>query len=174
MSEDETTPRAVGRPSDYREEFAEQASKLCALGATDSEVADFFEIDRSTLYRWKHTKSGFRDALKVGKDEPDNRVERSLYQKATGHYYTEQEAIKIKVSQYEEKVEIVEVERYAPPDTTAGIFWLKNRRKDEWRDKIDGQMTLSADNTIMALFQRIAEGGRRIQDKSGEDGVNRD
>lgn len=126
---------AGGRPSDYQPEFVDQAAKLCALGATDEEVGDFFGVSSRTIYRWKAAHPEFCQALKSGKEHADERVERSLYQKATGFYFVEQQAIKLKVGPHLEKVEIVEVERYAPADTTAGIFWLKNRRAEAWRDK---------------------------------------
>ncbi|MBB3217626.1 hypothetical protein FHW72_002708 [Ochrobactrum sp. RC6B] len=79
----------------------------------------------------------FCHSIKSGKEAADERVERSLYQKATGYDYTEETAIKVKVEQYKEEVEVVQVGKHAPADTTAAIFWLKNRRKDDWRDKQD-------------------------------------
>lgn len=127
----------VGRPSEFDPAYVEQAAKLCALGATDDEMADFFGIHRSTLYRWKLDHPEFCDAIKSAKEIADERVERSLYQKATGFDYTEEQAIKIKVEQHKEEVEVVEVRKHSPADTTAAIFWLKNRRKDHWRDKQD-------------------------------------
>lgn len=124
-----------GRPTEYKEEFVEQARKLCEIGATDCEIAEFFDVDVRTIYRWKHSYPSFCQAIKSGKEICDERVERSLYQKATGFRYTEQQAIKVREGQYEEKVEVVDVEREALPDTPAAIFWLKNRRG--WRDKVD-------------------------------------
>jgi transposase-like protein len=125
----------AGRPTDYDEKFAAQASKLCELGATDDELADFFEVHRSTIYRWKHEHQEFCDAIKSGKEVADERVERSLYQKATGYNVTEEVAVKVKLEQYREGVEVVQVDKHVPADTTAAIFWLKNRRKDNWRDR---------------------------------------
>lgn len=124
-----------GRPSEFDPAYIEQAGKLCALGATDDEMADFFGVHRSTIYRWKLDHPEFCDAIKSAKEIADERVERSLYQKATGYNYTEEQAFKIKKAQYEEEVEVVQVEKHSPADTTAAIFWLKNRRKAEWRDK---------------------------------------
>lgn len=126
---------ALGRPTDYRPEYVDVVKKLCELAATDDEIADFFNVDRVTLYRWKLKHEDFCNAMKNGKLVSDERVERSMYQKGVGYYVTEEQAVKIKTGQYEEKVEIVQVQRYVPPDTTAQIFWLKNRRKDEWRDR---------------------------------------
>lgn len=129
------TGAETGRPSDYQDEFATQAEKLCLLGATDSELAEFFNVSVRTIHRWKHDHEEFCHSIKVGKEKADERVERSLYQKATGYDYVEEQAIKIKVAQYEEEVEVVEVTKHQPADTTAQIFWLKNRRSDNWRDK---------------------------------------
>ncbi len=145
-----------GRPSTYASDYVEQAAKLCALGATDDEMADFFGVHRSTLYRWKLEHPDFCDAIKAGKAIADDRVERSLYQKATGFDYTEEQAIKVKVGQHEEKVEIVEVRRHAPADTTAAIFWMKNRKPEDWRDKTEVQVTHSlADLSDEELDQEL-------------------
>jgi hypothetical protein len=125
----------VGRPTAYDPAYAKQAAKLCDFGATDDELADFFDVHRATIYRWKHEHPEFCDAVKTGKDVADERVERSLYQKATGYNVTEEQAVKLKVDKYKEEVEVVQVEKHVPADTTAAIFWLKNRRKDDWRDR---------------------------------------
>lgn len=152
----------VGRPSEYRDEYAAQAAKLCAFGATDDEMADFFEVHRATIYRWKLDHPEFCDAIKNAKEIADERVERSLYQKATGYDYTEEQAIKIKVEQYKEEVEVTEVRRHSPADTTAAIFWLKNRRKDQWRDKQDIDHKHDVSDPLKALMERIAANGKRI------------
>ena len=69
----------------YRQEFATQAAKLCALGATNDQLADFFEVDVRTIYRWKAEFEEFCQALKIAKDEADERIERSLYERAAGY-----------------------------------------------------------------------------------------
>ena len=79
----------AGRPSKYKPEFVAQAEKLCKLGATDAEIADFFEIDIRTLYRWKGEYEAFCHALKVGKVEADERIERSLFSRAIGYEHEE-------------------------------------------------------------------------------------
>lgn len=122
----------MGRPTDYREEFATQAEKLCALGATDQEIADFFEIDVRTVYRWKHDHAPFCQALKVGKEIADERVERSLYQRAIGY---EQDEVKIFMPAGAANPVYAPYRAKVSPDTTAAIFWLKNRRGGAWRDK---------------------------------------
>lgn len=132
----------IGRPTEYEPEYAVQAEKLCLLGATDSEIAEFFNVSVRTIHRWKLEHEEFCHSIKSGKEKADERVERSLYQKATGYDYTEEQAIKIKVEQHKEEVEVVQVNKHAPADTTAAIFWLKNRRKDQWRDKQEHELTV--------------------------------
>jgi hypothetical protein len=134
-----------GRPTDYKAEYAKQAEKLCALGATDKEIADFFEVDVRTIYRWKHEHDDFCQSLKAGKDIADERVERSLYQRAIGY---EQDEVKIFMPANAPEPVYAPFRAKIAPDVTAAIFWLKNRRKDDWRDgkeidhkSSDGSMT---------------------------------
>lgn len=123
---------AAGRPSKFKQEYIAQAEKLCRLGATDIEIADFFEVDVRTLYRWKGEYEQFCQSLKAGKDVADERVERSLFSRATGYEHDE---VDLRVV----GGELVQtpVRKFYPPDTTAAIFWLKNRKASDWRDKVD-------------------------------------
>ena len=127
----------MARPTKFKSEFTKKVEKLCKLGATDDEIADLLEVSTRTVYRWKTQNESFCQALRVGKDHADNRIERSLYQKAAGFRYTEQQAIKIKTGPDTEEVAVVDVDKYQVPDTTSMIFWLKNRRPEKWRDKVD-------------------------------------
>lgn len=134
-----------GRPSVWKDEYLEQARKLCLLGATDKMIADFFNIDEATLNRWKKSKPGLCESLKSGKDTADMHVAQSLYERALGIKATVKKAIKLKTVEYSagkrvletEHVEVVDEEVYYPPDTTACIFWLKNRQPRNWRDKVE-------------------------------------
>lgn len=120
----------MGRPSKFKDEFIEQAAKLCKLGATDRELADFFEVSESTLYLWKLENESFSEALKRGKEIADKHVEQSLYRRALGYSH---DAVKIFHDKDSGVTTVPYVEHY-PPDTVAAIFWLKNRRPTEWRD----------------------------------------
>lgn len=120
-----------GRPSSYETGYATQAGKLARLGATDMEIADFFEVSLRTIHNWKNEHQEFLHSLKAGKEEADARVERSLYQRACGYEY---DAVKIFCSK-NGAVTTVPYREQVPPDTTACIFWLKNRQKDQWRDR---------------------------------------
>ncbi len=117
-----------GRPSPYKTEFDEQARKLCLLGYTDQQLADFFEVNVSSINRWKQSKKGFRQALKAGKDIADCEVVDSLYNRATGN-------IKITEQKLDKHGDIHDCERELAPCPTSIIFWLKNRQSDKWRDK---------------------------------------
>ncbi len=119
-----------GHPTDYRPEFVDQARKLCELGATDIELADFFEVSDRTIYRWAAKFGDFCQALKAGKEVADERVERSLYHKAVGYTFDA-----VKIFQDKGSPVIVPYREHVAPDTTAAIFWLKNRRKESWRDR---------------------------------------
>lgn len=123
---------AGGRPSSFKSEFVEQARKLCQLGATDEDLADFFQVAIRTIANWKASQPEFLQALKGGKDEADDRVERSLYQKATGYTYDA-----VHFSAFQGVVTSTPYREHVPPDTTAMIFWLKNRRPEQWRDKTE-------------------------------------
>ncbi|EBI4320608.1 terminase [Salmonella enterica] len=121
-----------GRPSAYREEFAEQARKLCLLGATDKELAEFFEVSEATINNWKLVHYEFLESIKRGKQIADGEVADRLYQRAMGFI-----APDIDIRVIENKIVETPLEKYYPPDTAAAIFWLKNRQKDKWRDKQD-------------------------------------
>jgi len=129
---------AMGRPTLYKPEFATQAAKLCKLGATDDELADFFGVSTRTILRWKAEKEDFCQAIQTAKDEADNRVERSLYQKAVGY---EQDAVKIFMPAGASKPAYAPYREKVAPDTAAAIFWLKNRRKEQWRDRSEQEVT---------------------------------
>lgn len=134
---------AGGRPSSYKKEYVDQAAKLAALGATDADMANFFEVALSTFSLWKVKHQEFSDALKGAKEVADVRVETALYNRAMGYSHEDTD-----IRVIEGEVVITPVIKHYPPDTTAAIFWLKNRKPEEWRDKRDiehsGQIDLSA------------------------------
>jgi len=122
------TAKDRGRPSKYRPEFVEQGKKLCLLGATDIEIADFFGVSVRTLLRWKNEHDDFCHALNESKGIPDERVERSLYHRAIGYEHTE-----VDIRVIDKQIVKTKIRKYYPPDTTACIFWLKNRQPSNWR-----------------------------------------
>lgn len=127
-----------GRTSEYKPAYADQAFKIAILGATDKDLADIFDVCETTINNWKREYIEFNEALKNGKVIADARVAESLFKRAIGY---EHEAIKI--MQYEGQPITVKYTEHYPPDTTAAIFWLKNRQPKAWRDKqeIDHRIT---------------------------------
>jgi hypothetical protein len=140
----------VARPSSYKAEYAKQAEKLCALGATDQELADFFGVDVRTVHRWKADHPAFCQSLKAGKELADARVERSLYHRAIGY---EQDEVKIFMPSGKDDPVYAPYRAKVAPDTTAAIFWLKNRRPDLWRDKVHQEHT-GADGGPLFVIER--------------------
>jgi hypothetical protein len=125
-------PKGRGRPTKYQPAFSEQTEKLCRLGATDAEIADFFGVDESTVNTWKKRHPEFSKSLKDGKLQADMEVAEKLYRRALGYSH---ESVKIFVHEGNPVI-VPYTERY-PPDTAAMIFWLKNRQPKKWRDKVE-------------------------------------
>ena len=157
----------TGRPSSFKPEYVDQARRLCEVGLTDQEIADFFEVDVYTIHRWKHGFPEFCHALKNAKDVADERVERSLYHRAIGYSFEAEE-----VFQYQGEIVRAKVRKHLPPDTTAAIFWLKNRRKEAWRDVQRhefgraGEFEKLSDTELVTELARTAQ--LLLEDKSEE------
>lgn len=158
MTEENKNP--VGRPTDYKPEYCGQVHKLCLLGATDKEIANFFNIAVSTLNLWKIEYLEFSESIKSGKIIADAEVADKLYQRATGAEYTEEQAFKVKIGKDLEEIQIVKLTKHAPPDTAALSLWLRNRRKKnttekeplEWNDKIIQQQEGNPENPVYTIF----------------------
>lgn len=140
----------AGRPTDYKPEYAKQAEKLTLLGATDIELADFFEVSVRTIYRWRAESDEFCQSLKDGKEKADKRVVQSLYHRAMGYEHDE-----VDIRVINGVIVQTPIRKYYPPDTTACIFWLKNRDKASWRDKVEtehsGHITLTHEQALNEL-----------------------
>lgn len=139
MSEDS---KPIGRPSKFDPEYVEQAYKLALLGATDKQLADFWDVSEKTINNWKHDHPDFLQSLKAGKLAADATVSQSLFRRANGYSH---DAVKI-FNDRETGVTQVPYTEHYPPDTTAAIFWLKNRQPELWRDKIDVNNKLVDEN----------------------------
>ncbi len=141
----------VGRPSAYRKEFAQQAKKITLLGATDMDLADFFGVALSTINLWKLKHPEFSESLKVGKDSADERVISSLYHRAIGYSHPE-----VDIRAVDGVIVQTPLTKHYPPDTTAAIFWLKNRRKEEFRDKVEHTHDVEQDSPLAQLMGQLA------------------
>lgn len=142
----------AGRKTRYRKEFDSQVEKLAKLGMTDTEIASFFEIAESTLNNWKLAHPTFVESIKKGKSLADANVADRLYQRAMGFEHDSEE-IKIVSLGDGQGSDVVRVKtrKVYPPDTIAAIFWLKNRQKAKWRDKVETGITDNEGNDVKGL-----------------------
>lgn len=142
-----TAQGAKLKKSELDDARLEQIKKLCELGATDTEIAYFFNISIRTFAEWRATDLRLMETLAIGKVAADNRVERSLFARAIG---CELPAVKIFYNHRTgEVIEHKYIERYVP-DVTACIFWLKNRKPDVWRERYDLPQTSPEEAAMIA------------------------
>ena len=109
-------------------ELADRIYELAKQGKTDKQIADLIGTTDRTLNRWKVSDVIFASVLKENKNLADQMVEKALYQRATGYDYKERTITDKGVYEHD---------KHAPPDPTSMIFWLKNRKSKEWRDKVE-------------------------------------
>ena len=126
-----TTTKKRGRPKEAVSDKIdlEMVEKLAMFGFTDADMARWFGLNECTINRYKKDPE-FMQVLKRGNDKADTNVIESLYRRAIGYSHPED-----KIFNNNGKALIVPTTKHYAPDTTAAIFWLKNRRPEEWRDR---------------------------------------
>ncbi len=138
----------VGRPSKYETVILPNWEKIKMWlfhGETNAGVAEKLGINKDSLYEYQKKYPEFSDLLKTSKENIDFQVENALLKNALG--YTYEEEIMTKEG-------IVKIEKVAKPETTAQIFWLKNRQKANWKDKWDIENHISVE-TIKEVLQQL-------------------
>lgn len=132
----------VGRKKKYDESFPQQALELAEKGLTDKEISKQLGISTTVFYEYKNKIPEFSDALKRGKQPVDNDVENALLKKALGYDYEEQVTeARISEDGTQHPAVVRKIKKHMPGDTTAQIFWLKNRMPKEWRDGKNIELT---------------------------------
>lgn len=123
-------------------------------GLTEEQIAKNMGISVKTLYNWKTDNLPILQALKKGKEVVDIEVENALLKRALGYTVTLKEQKVDKDGCVHDLVKDVHV----PGDTTAQIFWLKNRRKQQWRDKVEYEANTDELNKVKELLTKISDG----------------
>lgn len=127
------SPGKFGRPKLWSDDTNGLAKRACLLGATNKKLAQFFDVSEDTIDNWIKTRPDFAKAVYEGREGADAHVAESLYHRAIGFSH---KAEKIFCTKDGDIVRAKYTEQYAP-DTGAGIFWLKNRNRSLWKDKVD-------------------------------------
>lgn len=125
-------------------------------GLTDEQIAKNIGIATSTFYEWKKKEIEFSEALKKGKEVIDFEVENALLKKALGY------TIKIKEEKLDRDgcVHTLEKDVHIPPDTTAQIFWLKNRKPNNWKDRVEtdeDKEAVANASQVIAKIRKVAQ-----------------
>lgn len=124
-------------------------------GLTDEQIAKNMGIRRETLYAWKAKYTNISNSLKKGKEVVDREVENALFKRAIGYSYTE-EASERRFNKETGRYELIvtkSVKKHTPPDVVAAIFWLKNRKPDDWREKIKDARADEQDDGVEVIFR---------------------
>lgn len=123
-------------------------------GLTDEQIAKNMGVSVSTLNNWKNKYVEILESLKRGKEVVDRQVENALLKRALGYTYEE--------ITYEGGVETKRVVKEVVPDTTAQIFWLKNRKREAWADRQNIELSQPIDDSLKEMedyFERLKESG---------------
>lgn len=142
----------MARPEKWKDEFLAVIEGACRLGATDIEVADMLSVSVRTLNYWKSQKPEVVKALKVGKNEADDRVERSLFARANGYEHDE-----VDIRVVGGAIVQTPIRKYYAPDTTAAIFWLKNRKPEMWRETKAVELTGANGGPVVVAATNLDE-----------------
>ncbi len=129
------TNKINGRPTAYKAEFDELAYNYCLLGAKDTQLAEFFDVSEQTINTWKKKHPSFLESLKRGKVSADAEVANALFNRAKGYAVTEEKEEEVSGGEGGGSFKKVKHIKHIAGDTTAQIFWLKNRQPELWRDK---------------------------------------
>lgn len=161
---EDDSSRGRGRPTLYKEEYNEQAYRLCLLGATDEELAEFFHVTEQTINNWKNDYPKFFESLKRGKASADANVAESLYKRAIGYSHPD-----VHISNFQGEITITDVTKHYPPDTGAAFIWLKNRQPNKWKDKVEVEAEFKLDKDMLAqIEQKFIERMDKARDRQRE------
>lgn len=126
-------------------------------GLIDKQIAHNMGVSYTTFKGWRGKFPQMAEALAKGKEVVDREVENALYKRALGYWVTETETTTFS----DGTTKTTEKRRHIVPDTTAQIFWLKNRKPDQWREKND--LTLTPSNGVLESLMELHKNGRNVE-----------
>lgn len=141
-----------GRPPTYHEEFPRLVGVLILVGGILNDAADLLGVSVQVVEVWMKKYPDFVGSIKRASQNADERVKRSLYERAMGY---EHRAVKIFYNPEQGPVCVPYTEKYAP-DTGAMAFWLKNRDPDNWRERREGETNTTAEEAQRILREQVA------------------
>ncbi|MFV0501708.1 MAG: helix-turn-helix domain-containing protein [Bacteroidales bacterium] len=146
--------KKIDRYEEYIKGKEESIKAACRNGATNTDLSKMLGIGRTTLTKIIMAYPNFREMLKQGKTEADLFVENALYKRAIG-YEVEESTTEVRVEKDGSGTTtyVRKTKKHIAPDTTAGIFWLKNRKPDMWREKKD----VNIESPFLELMKSVTE-----------------
>ncbi len=152
-----------GRKSRYNAKMhPRRATELVELGLTDKELAEAFGVHVDTIYEWQKRYPEFSESIKRAKEKPDGEVVAALHKRAIGYTYDAQEvtaAGEKNADGSSRVIKVVQKKIHVPADPTSMIFWLKNRRPQEWRDTYRLQHIFNREEILEHKVTRSVLGG---------------
>lgn len=135
-----------GRKTCFNEKISETITRLIEEGKTEEQIARIVGVSRTTLRNWKGQFPEFLIAVREAREVADELVEASLFRRAVGYFHPETKV-------FCQNGEIIEHEitKYYPPDTQAGMFWLRNRQAERWKEKTEGDVNVHTNTQVNVL-----------------------
>jgi len=165
----------------YQPHYPQRVYELTLLGLTQPELAKCFEVTEDTLLYWKERHPDFKEAWEKAKADADSKVASSLYHRAIGYSHDD---LDIKI--WKGKVIKTPVTKHYPPDTTAAIFWLKNRTRNHenpWSDAfkhefsgpgggpINLESAVKTDGLTEEEVVKLVQLGIKLRDNQQQEGI---
>jgi hypothetical protein len=169
------TKKKSGRPSSFKEEYNKGLEELYRRGFTDNQIVTILKSFsgvgcEKTINTWKLKNAKFLQSLKDWKSAADLKVEKSLYERACGFEHPEE---KVQLDRDGKWQRTMVTKKYAP-DTTAIIFWLKNRKPEEWRDRAELELTGQGKSIIDRIRKEMNSPNEEKDDGEDQEGIAAD
>ena len=151
--------KGEGRPSKKKDFDIRMIYEMAGCGLTEKQIANVLGISIETIAKWKQSDPEFLHTLKTAKQRFDQEVVKSLKHRATGYSHIDTICF-----QHKGKIITKEVMKHYPPDPTSMIFWLKNRDKESWRDKVEMDHGITDESYEKYKNMTVAELKKKVEE----------